>query len=261
MLKYLKHVVSQNGLFGFYVESRYGNKVIDSIEQFYKNWQGYRSIEACEEQTGIDSKGCRFIKAYLYQKRRLGNYFFEADSPPQKFMRHAIIAQFPSIGPSSKILEIGPGNYPLFPPEDYPGWYGCDPFFDGEAICFRHHVWAKGRYCRERMRRGSWECLANTYPEKLQSFDLVTGSHSYEHTSRPLTAIRQAMSMLKPGGILAIFIPDGYSNDPSNQDPTHTFYATPELLEEFFSYAGGFENISIRSFRPNADLFVSAIRK
>jgi SAM-dependent methyltransferase len=232
-----------------------------AVEQYYREYQGFRSLEACVEQTGFTLEKCSKIKQYLYKKHLLGNYYFKANTPPQSFMRERITKAFPQITNDSLILEVGPGDLPLFPPKEYRNWTGCDPFWDGEAIHFRQMNWAKGRYPQGKMRCGSWENLSETYPNLVGKIDIVAGSHSFEHSSRPISALREAARMLKHGGILALFVPDGFSEDPSNQDPTHTIYVVPGMLEEFFSCVGGFEQIQIEPFRPNADLFVSAIRK
>ena len=66
--------------------------------------------------------------------------------------------------------------------------------------------------------------------------------------------------MLKDMGILVLFVPDGFSDDPNTKDPTHTLYVVPGMMEEFFEYAGGFRDITIEKFRPNADLVITAIK-
>lgn len=231
------------------------------VEYFHRDYQGPRTLDECARQTGMNKKDCAQIKKKLYQERLLGNYFFQAECPPQKFMRNKIMEELQAVNVKSNILEIGPGEYPLFPPEEYSNWSGCDPNYDGEGITFREQRWAQGRYAKFDMRNGAWENLESTFPERKKSFDIVAGSHSYEHSCRPVTALRQAYNMLKPGGWIVLFVPDGFSDDPSNHDLTHTIYVVPGMLEDFFTFAGGFEKPRIEPFRPNADLFVLARKK
>ena len=67
--------------------------------------------------------------------------------------------------------------------------------------------------------------------------------------------------MLRPGGVLAMFVPSGLSDDPVNRsEHTHTLYVVPEMMQEFFGYAGGFRNVAVEWFRPNCDYLVSAER-
>lgn len=243
------------------VNSRYSPRQYFLVEAFHRDYQGFRTLEECARQTSMSIEDCARIKQVLYKERLLGNYFFQAGCPPQKFMRSKIQEELLSVNIHSNILEVGPGEHPLFPPEEYPNWSGCDPNYDGEGITFRGQRWAQGRYSPFDMRSGAWETLTETFPEKQGSFDLVVGSHSYEHSCRPVTALRQAFNMLKLGGWIVFFVPDGFSDDPSNHDLTHTIYVVPGMLEDFFKFAGGFEKPRIEPFRPNADLLVLARKK
>jgi hypothetical protein len=58
-----------------------------------------------------------------------------------------------------------------------------------------------------------------------------------------------------------MFVPDGFSDDPASRcEMTHTLFLVPQMIEEFFACAGGFQDLKIASFRPNYDLVVSAAR-
>ena len=57
-------------------------------------------------------------------------------------------------------------------------------------------------------------------------FDAVVASHSFEHAFRPITALREACSALKPHGAFVLFVPDAFSDDPSTKtNPYHVFGA------------------------------------
>lgn len=247
----------------FYIHDSYDPQKIEDVLDFFCNYNDFRSLANCAKKTGLDIKDCEKIKLHLYHERRLGHYYFEADTPPHKYMREYIISAFSQITNNSCILEVGPGENPLFPISEYPNWYAVDKYLEDGTIKFKDLEWAKDKYPQERIFRGSFEDLSNIFESNGLSgtFDLVAASHSYEHVFKPIEALKQANKMLKAGGLLCLFVPDAFTDDPSSKDPTHTIYIVPEMMEEFFHYAGGWKDISIQSFRPNADLVVTAIKE
>jgi SAM-dependent methyltransferase len=252
------------------VKKIYSEKEIKATEEeikavcyFYRNYQDFRSISACSSFTNINIRLCSKIRDYLYQKRKLGLYFFRANMPPQKYMREYILKHFPQISFTSNILEIGPGENPLFPFLKYRNWFGVDKYIQKGEIHFKDNKWAKDMYPNNKLFKGSFETLSKTSELKnfINRFDLVTASHSYEHSLMPIQSLKEAWKMLKKGGILALFVPDGYSDDINTKDPTHTVYINPNMMNEFFIAAGGFKDVVIKSFRPNADLVITAIKR
>lgn len=233
---------------------------IEKVYNFFINYNDFRLLENCSLETGLSIYKCARIKKYLYKKRRLGSYFFEADVPPQKYMREYILKKFSSIKNDSCILEVGPGEFPVFDFKDFSNWYGVDKFFSGGSIEFRCKGWAKNKYPIEKIKQAEYENLSDEMKNMVEKFDLVVGSHSYEHTLKPILSLRESFKMLKKGGILVLFVPDGFSDDINSKDPTHTLYINKDMMIEFFEAAGGFENIEIKTFRPNADLVISAIK-
>jgi len=235
---------------------------VEAVYNFFTKYNGFRSVEACAAETGLQLEVCRDVKEYLYRQRRLGLYHFEAGVPPHKYMRDYTLNEFPQINSQSFILEIGPGDNPVFFLQDYPNWYAVDKYFEDGMINFRNLHWAQNKYPAGRIFKGDWERLSEVtgLGEFQGKFDLVVSSHSYEHVFKPIKSLQEANVMLKPGGLLILFVPDGFSDDPSTKDPTHTIYLIPDMVKEFFYYAGGFDNVSVSSFRPNADLIISAIK-
>lgn len=231
---------------------------INAVESYFINTPDFRNLNDCEKKTGISFRKCSIIKEYLYKTRKLGLYFFEEATPPQKYMREWIFSSYKHLNPSSYILEIGPGNNPIFPPAEYPNCKAVDRYFDGTHILFRGQEWGKDLYPKGSIRNGSYENLSAVMNEFLGSFDLIVGSHSYEHTWKPITALVEIGKMLKKGGMVVLFVPDGFTDDPSTKDPTHTIYVVPGMMEEFFYHAGGFNDFAINKFRPNADLVITA---
>jgi hypothetical protein len=236
---------------------------VEKVFDFFRGYADFRTLEACARETGLPVRRCRKIKKHLYRTRRLGAYSLGAGVPPHASMRERVLGRFPSITTESRILEVGPGSEPLFPPEEYPDWWGVDkyryagsPEPEGRSPGDRTDPEA-------RKLRGSWEDLAGAFPDDgfAGTFALVAASHSYEHVSRPIQSRIEAARILGSGGGLALFVPDGLSDDPTMRGhPCHTLYLVPEMIREFFSCAGGFTNVRVETFRPNCDCFISAER-
>jgi|GEM_PF-1656259 len=234
---------------------------IEKVYNFFISYPDFRLLTNCSQETGLSVLKCSRIKKYLYKKRRLGLYFFAPNTPPQKYMKEYILNNFKNISNNSNILEVGPGEYPIFDFNHYKKWYAIDKFFLNNTIKFKSQAWAKNKYPLERIRNGAFENLSLSVASDLVgSFDLVVGSHSYEHVLRPIKSLREINKVLRPGGILVLFVPDGFSNDINAQDPTHTLYINKDMMLEFFAAAGGFRDIIITTFRPNADLVITAIK-
>lgn len=236
---------------------------VEKVFDFFRSYTDFRTLQACARETGLPLRRCRRIKKYLYRTRRLGAYSLGADVPPQASMRDLALRRFPWVTTESRILEVGPGDLPLFSPDEYPDWWGVDKYCYGGASESEGQGPVVRSDSEARKLRGSWEDLASAFPDDgfAGTFDLVAASHSYEHVSRPIRSLIEAGRMLRSGGGLALFVPDGLSDDPTMRgQPDHTLYAVPEMIDEFFRYAGGFTNVTVESFRPNCDCFVSAER-
>lgn len=236
---------------------------VERVLDFFRSYSDFRTLEACSSETGLTVRRCRRIKKYLYRTRRLGAYSLGADAPPQASMRDRVLRRFPWITTESRILDVGPGSLPLFPPDEYPEWWGVDKYCYGGAEEPEGRSPVDRSDPEARKLKGSWEDLASAFPEGefAGTFDLVVASHSFEHVARPIRSLVEAARMLRPGGGLAMFVPDGLSDDPTMRgQPDHTLYMVPEMMEEFFRYAGGFTNVRVETFRPNCDCFISAER-
>lgn len=232
------------------------------VYDFFSNYNGFRSLNSCVRETGLNYFLCLLIKEYLYEKRKLGLYYFEKKKPPQKYMEEYILKKFPTINSNSYILEIGPGDNSVFSPEKYKNWYGVDKYFDRNIIRFRDFNWGK-KYPQRKIFQGTFENLSNVINLKdmHEKIDLIVSSHSYEHVFKPIESLKQVNKMLIKGGFLCFFVPDAFTDDQNTKDPTHTLYLVPEMIIEFFSYAGGFKDINIEPFRPNADIVITAIKE
>jgi SAM-dependent methyltransferase len=242
------------------LEKKYKSE-IDSIHKFYLEYNDFRLVDACSKVTNLDIKLCKRVKEYLYKKRIIGNYIFEDNKPPHKYMREFILSKYPQINFNSSILEVGPGNFPIFQHTEYRNWYAIDKYFDIDRINFRNLNWAVNQYPTDKICKGTWETLYDSTRSLNinEGFDLVVSSHSYEHCFKPIASLIEASKVLKKDGIIVLFVPDGFSDHPSaRSEMTHTLYLVPDMIEEFFKYANVFSDLQIISFRPNADFAIIA---
>jgi SAM-dependent methyltransferase len=233
---------------------------IKAVYEFFCNFPDFRTLAACSRQTALDIRVCQAIKGLLYKNRKLGAYYFEPGVPPHRYMREYVLRNLPWVSTATTILEVGPGDNPVFDPYEYLNWYGVDRNYQDGTIDFRGRQWGRGKYPPDRLRRGGWETLSQAFTER-GAFDIVIGCHSYEHVFTPVGSLKEAGGRLRSGGYLVLFVPDGFSDDPAiRAEPTHSLFLVPPMIREFIDYAGCFRNISIESFRPNFDLAVLAER-
>lgn len=238
----------------------YGEDTVKEIWHFCLEAQMLRNPENCSRyfNNKYSVKVCEDVIQYLFDSRKTGAYYFAKDKAPQPYMQKYIKKTFPEINTNSYIMEIGPGNNPIFLESEFPNWYSCDINYEDGIINFSEQIWGKDMY--KHICKGGWEnlsevCEKNGLPSQ---YDLVCGSHSFEHNHRPIKALKECAKILKENGILVLFVPDGYSTWSGNYDKTHTLYFTDEMVEDFFDAAGGFSDISCKQFRKNMDLVITA---
>ena len=72
--------------------------------------------------------------------------------------------------------------------------------------------------------------------------DMVISNHALEHTTAPLEELRELRRILKPDGVLALWLPiDDWRTQrtPDPADPNHHLYTwTPQLIHNLLSEAG-----------------------
>jgi SAM-dependent methyltransferase len=77
-------------------------------------------------------------------------------------------------------------------------------------------------------------------------FDVITCFHVLEHLSDPLESIKQALSLLKPKGLIIVEVPNldslGFSMFKKKwqplEIPTHLNHFTPDTLQKLFEHTG-----------------------
>ena len=296
-VRHLLKLASDEVAYQIYLKYGVRKEAANKVYGFFSHHNGFRVPYRCSEETGIDVKKCEYLKRYLYEKNKLGGYALGTYSH-QEYMRERILNKFPSLSKNSLILEIGPGGTPVFPLDDFPNWYGVDKNLD-DAGCIHYHKnfkkikWENPNYALARIIRGEWENLSSVIrgvkpcgaslfvepaslrvagssslaaikkePGLLGTFDLVVASHTYEHVFKPIQCLKEAALCLKKGGIIALFVPNGYSDDPAfRTEITHTLFLVPDMIREFFDYSDSFTDVMIENFRPNFDVFISAVKK
>lgn len=225
------------------------------VYDFFNTPYEFRSLNECVFKTGVDIDTCLAYYNYMQDKRIIGAYYFEEEEPPQKYMNRYICCNYP-INKDSVILEVGPGGNPLFNPNIMPNWYAVDSNYKDGKISYTYRQYDVSVY-GDKIKNGSWETLSKCFPDN--TFDFIVSSHSFEHVHQPINALKEAYRVLKEGGVLINFVPDGTVMDNSFRlEVTHTLYIVPDMLREFFTYADGFDNLTIDVFRPCFDVVFSA---
>ncbi|MCS6862473.1 MAG: methyltransferase domain-containing protein [Abditibacteriales bacterium] len=91
---------------------------------------------------------------------------------------------------------------------------------------------------------GTIESAARVLPP--ESFDIVLMSHVLEHVLHPTAVLQAAASLIKPGGVIAIYVPNGDSF-PARHDfdhwewtsfPEHLYYFSPSTLARLLTKCG-----------------------
>ncbi|MBX7490433.1 class I SAM-dependent methyltransferase [Helicobacter turcicus] len=240
----------------------------DLVLDFFLNYQGFRTLYDCSMQTKLDIEKCKEYKKRLYKERKLGMYYFKEGADPQPFMFEYIKKTIPNFSYASHIAEVGPGKFPIISDKKYSNWVGIDYNFQdnvmyggGGVIDFNGRIFEIDNYPTKNIHQGSWESLLEipAMQDRLNTFDFVMGSHSYEHVFEPIKSLDNAAKLLKPNGYLILFVPDGFSDEPaSREEPTHTLFLVPDMIKEFFRYCGKYKNLKIEVFRPNYDYVITA---
>jgi len=226
---------------------------------FYSYHDDFRTIKKCSEITGINPKLCKIIKDYLQSNNEIGCFFYGEN--PQIEMHKYIVKKFSQISNDSNILEIGPGGNPIFDPRNYKNWWALDKYLEKDTIEYGQFQWDAKKYPQNRIIKEKWEDLSNFLNKYnfIGTFDIIVASHVFEHTTEPIKCLIECRNALKNGGVIVLFVPDGFAVD-SGKDPGHTLYLVKSMILEFFKYTGGFMGIAIDSFRPDCDLVITAIK-
>ncbi len=162
-------------------------KIKRSFGNGYKNWRYGDSLEP--------SNPLGIFAAYLVPSLRRNIDVFYRFLPTKKN--------------GNRVLDIGIGAGDFLKKAKELGWEVSGVDTDPIAV---KNANEEGLNCK----LGSIECFS----EQIDSFDLITINHVIEHMHDPLSAIRTAYSLLKPGGKLWIDTPniDSYGFERYGKD-------------------------------------------
>lgn len=106
-----------------------------------------------------------------------------------------------------------------------------------------------------------------TAPWPRDSFDVITMFHVLEHVPDPVGALGKIRSLLRPGGILIVLVPNGASwefralgpRDPNPLEiPRHFYHYTPATLSRLAQRAG-LDPVKIKPFSWNVTPRVTGV--
>ncbi|MBN1383300.1 MAG: class I SAM-dependent methyltransferase [Elusimicrobia bacterium] len=81
--------------------------------------------------------------------------------------------------------------------------------------------------------------------------DFVVSRHNLEHYVDVIKTLLEWKRVLKPGGIMAVIVPDERKLDTIVLDPTHKHVFTPESFSRYIELIGGFEIIKTEEIVPD----------
>ena len=93
------------------------------------------------------------------------------------------------------------------------------------------------------------------------SMDFVISRHNLEHYVDVVKALEEWRRVLRPGGHLALVLPDEDCLDTLALDPTHKHAFTPESLRRLIALVGGLEEIECRPVIPGWSFLYAARRR
>ncbi|MBL6995925.1 class I SAM-dependent methyltransferase [Desulfobacula sp.] len=144
------------------------------------------------------------------------------------------------IPPKGSILDLGAGDgawVRLLRRHGFDAW-GIDPFSNPDKTDF--------------LIQGT----LNSAEFEDEHFDVVTCFHVLEHLEDPLNEVKEALRILRPGGIMIIEVPNinswGFSFFKMNWQPlhlpAHVNHFTPETLDKVFQMAGNVNLLKLSHF-------------
>ena len=91
--------------------------------------------------------------------------------------------------------------------------------------------------------------------------DYVVSRHNLEHYVDVVKTLLEWRRVLRPGGVLAVVVPDERAGDTVYLDPTHKHCFTPESLERLLGLVGGFEVVRTEVVIPDWSFLLVATRR
>jgi len=175
-----------------------------------------------------------FYAEKYYQNSVSSTYSKEYSAEEKDFFNNkAIIASYILDKPTGSLFDVGCGEgfFPAFFHEH--GWtiYGCDfssfgiEKFNPQLLPF--------------FKQGDIYDVLDSTIKSGQKFDLVNLSNVLEHVIDPIGMLSSLKSLLNPGGLLRICVPNDYSKFQTilveNKCTSDTWYIPPEHLNYFNS--------------------------
>jgi SAM-dependent methyltransferase len=195
----------------------------DEISEYYAdNYACYRPSIANE--TFLPMKWARLVK---YQQRR------------------KMVEKY--VGQKGRVLDVGCATGLFLNEMQSAGWqsYGVEP------------IAYAAEYARQNFNLDVFNGFLKDAPFPAGSFDAITFWDVLEHTFSPTKEIRMAANLLKPGGVLAINIPNWNSLDRHlfgaywiGLDPPRHLYVFDHAVLNSMLQASGFEVLEWTCFFP-----------
>ena len=199
------------------------------IDKFFKRLSHAMKVGIREEFYGYRTQGAQSRSAARRFFRRL------ALAPEYLHLRFAGRETIPFRG-EGRILDVGCGPGKLLRVLREQGW-------DAHGVDFSS-VAADSARAKHGLKVKCSDLLAAEYPQS--SFDVVLFSHSLEHIYNPVETLREVHRILKPGGLLLIYVPNAGSFESHVfgkwwvqwDVPRHLFHFTKETITKLLVETG-----------------------
>ena len=180
---------------------------------------------------------CDHHKSKMRETQELGEDYYRElgalnDGARENYEREFIDGfghpAFPQPCGSHLAIEIGGGASPYVPLLRNAGWY-----YHGFESSQWAVNWTNQQYGQDAASRATiTEDCGITLPTLA---GLVLCAHSLEHFAKPFAVIDMVATMLEPGGVFYVLVPDG-RDDPVN--PDHVWFFSPDALTKSLRRAG-----------------------
>jgi SAM-dependent methyltransferase len=205
----------------------------EEIGQFYpQEFYGELSVEASSSRS-------RWVALY-------NRLFPTADARRLDSMSTLVRRHWP--GPPGRLLDVGAGDGNFLGHMTRAGWQA-----EGTELSADSARLAARRAGPSRIHVGALEDLEL----EEAAYDLVTLWDVLEHLYRPLEALRKARTLLRPGGVLLVSVPNFHALEsqlmgrrwPHLDVPRHLHHFTPPVLDQMLASAGFQDRRTTTSYR------------
>lgn len=197
----------------------------------------YANIQMIQQAKGVSRAKKEALKRYGPNTREYWNVIYKAEEESGRVRHypfHEVLVG--GVQPGWKVADMASGPGVLA---------GKMAEKAGKVYCFDISDFAVNKCEEAGMETERLDLVEDSIPPKYHgSFDCVTCTEFLEHVEEPGKIVRKAYSMLKPGGLLMVTVPD--DRLPPEEEPEHVDTFTQAKLGNLLS---SFEQVEIVEYQ------------